>query len=535
MARSIEGVAIALSAALLGCALTGCSQGDPGVSPVMPSGTSTSAEAGAPEAPQSSEEALSVVAAEMGRGGNVYRTGNNGYQDEREWRLVSEIQTQDYPVDARDMQTDTSEYTYDGEGRLVSCIQYDDGAVEREDTWEYGDATTTHTTTNYEKSPEGLVTSVVTERGDEGESVETTYDASGAVAQTIEVTREENSGGYTRTQERRDSSGVVNYTNVSQYDGDGNLLTSTNYEGEPSESSVDSQYVYSYDEQGRDADSYSEYPGSEYGSSGGETHTAYAEDGSSVTIDADDLESGYYAGMVTFYVTDADGRTVRSYRNFSPFEESVLAPTNCYVTYDEDGNPELIVTEEGGSLVGKRTFSYDEEGNLISSVGAEFDNGELETVTYDLFQYENASTGERTEIPAIETLQIPELTGEDAELALNRYGDGPLDRVVYGEGQWLTELEPDEFGARSLIIDCMSVVPGEPLILVATLREGSMAMEHESVGHYETMDNGEVLFVSYNGTKLSLSDATEDTVCVHGTLADGTEINATANWAPIQY
>lgn len=530
MTRSIGGVAIALSAALLGGALTGCSQGDSGAPSVIPTTTPTSAEEESPEAPQSSEEARGVVAAEMGRGGTVYRTGNNGYQDEREWHLVSETQIQDYPADARDVQTDTSEYTYDGEGRLVSCVQYGDGAVEREDTWEYGDGATTHTTTNYEKSPEGLVTSVVTEQGDEGASVETTYDASGAVTQTIEVTREENADGYTRTQVRRDASGAVNYTNVRQYDGDGNLLRSTNYEGEPSESPVDSQYVYSYDEQGRDVDSYSEYPGSEYGSSGGETHTAYAEDGSSMTIDVDDLEGSVYAGMVTFYVTDADGRTVRGYRNFSPSEESVLAPTNSYVTYDEKGNPVLVVTEEGGSLVGKRTFNYDEEGNLISSVGAEFDNGEVEAVTYDLFQYENASTGEKTEVPAIDSLQIPELTGEDAELALNRYGDGPLDRVTYGEGRWEVELEPDEVGARYLIIDCTNIVPGQPLILAATTHEGGMEAESGSVGHYETMENGEVLLVTYTGTKLSLSDATEDTVRVRGTLADGTEVDATAQW-----
>lgn len=530
MTRSIEDVAIALSAALLGCTLTGCSQGDSGVPPVTSSGTSTRAEAGVPEAPQSSEEALGVVAAEMGRVGTTYRTGNNGYRNEREWRLVSETQIQDYPADARDTQTDISEYTYDVEGRLVSCTQYDDGVLEREDTWEYGDATTTHTTTNYEKSPEGLVASMITEQGDEGESVETTYDASGAVAQTIEVTREENAGGYTRTRVRRDSSGVVNYINVSQYDGDGNLLTSTNYEGEPSESSVDSQYVYSYDEQGRDADSYSEYPGSEYGSSGGETHTVYAEDGSSVALDVDDLAGGYYAGMVTFYVTDADDRTVRGYRNFSPAEESVLAPTNCYATYDEDGNPVLVVTEEGGSLVVKRTFNYDENGNLISSVGVDFDNGEVEAVVYDLFQYENASTGEKTEVPATESLQIPELTGEDAEFALNRYGDGPLDRVTYGEGRWEVELESDEVGTRYLIIDCTNIVPGQPLILAATTCESGMEAESGSVGHYETMENGEVLLVTYTGTKLSLSDATEDTVHVRGALADGTEVDETAQW-----
>lgn len=530
MTRIIESVAITLSLALLGYALTGCTQGDSRLQPVTSMGTQTSVEEKSPEAPQNSEEALGVVAAEMGRGGTVNRTGNSGYQDERAWRLVSETQIVDDPADTRGTQTSSSEYVYDSGGRLVSCTQYDDGAVERKESWEYDDATTTRTTTNYEKIPDGLVTKVVTERGDEGESVETTYDASGAVTQTIEVTREEGADGPTRTQVFRDASGVVNYTIVSKYDGDGNLLTSTNYDGELSESPVDSRYVCSYDEQGRDTDSYSEYLGSEYGASRGETHTAYAEDGSSVTIDVDDLEDAYHAGTVRFYVTDAEGRMIRGYRNLSPAEESSLAPTNCYAAYDEDGNPELVVTEEGGSLVGKRTFNYDEEGKLISSVGAEFDNGELEAVTYDLFQYENASTGEKTEVPTIESLQIPELTGEDAELALNRYGEGPLDRLVYGEGRWEVELEPDEISARYLIIDCTSIVPAQPLILAAMTREGGMALENESVGHYETMENGEVLLVTYTGTKLSLSDATEDTMHVRGTLSDGIEVDVTAHW-----
>ena len=530
MTWSIGSVAITLSLALLGCALTGCSQGNSVVQPVTSSGVPASAEEGSPEVPQSSEEALGVVAAEMGRGGTVYRTGNTGYQDERAWRLVSETQIIKDPTDTRGTQTSSSEYAYDSEGRLVGCVQYDDGTVEREESWEYDGSTTTHATTDYEKSPEGLVTKVVTEQGDGGSSKETTYNASGVVTQTVEMIREEDAGGSTRTRVRRDASGVVNYTNVSQYDGEGNLLTSTNYDGELSESPVDSQYVYSYDEQGRETDSHSEYPGSEYGSSGGETHTAYAEDGSSVTIDVDDLEGGYYAGMVTFYVTDAGGRMVRSYRNFSPSESSVLAPTNSYAMYDEKGNPALVVTEEGNTLVGKRTFNYDEEGKLISSVGAEYDNGELEAVTYDLFQYENASTGEKTEVPTIESLQIPELTGEDAELALNRYGDGPLDRLVYGEGRWEVELEPDEISARYLIIDCTNIVPGQPLILAAMTREGGMAIENESVGHYETMENGEVLLVTYTGTRLSLSDATEDTVHVRGTLSDGTEVDEAAQW-----
>lgn len=530
MIRSMGGIAIALSLVLAGCALTGCSQGDSELPSGMPSGGMASAEGESPEASRSSEEARGVALGEMGRGGAVYRLANTGYQDDRTWRLVSETQVRDFLTDARDIQTDTSEYAYDDRGRLVSCIQYDDGVVESEDAWEYGDSITARMTTDYEESPEGLVTKVVTEQGDDGESLETTYDASGRVTQTIEMVREDDADGYTRTRVRRDASGVVKYTNVGRYDAGGNLISSMNYDGEPDENTLRSQYTYSFDEQDRNTDSSSEYPGYEYGISRGETHTAYAEDGSSVTIDVDGLEGGYYAEIVMMYSADADGRMLRVYRNFSPAESSTAAPANSYATYDEDGNPTLVVTEMGNTLVAKRTFNYDEEGNLISSVGAEFSNGELNTVTYNLFQYENASTGEKTEVPTIEKLQIPELTGEDAELALNRYGDGPLDRLIYGEGRWQIELEPDEIGARSLILDSMSVVPGQPLILVATMHEGGMAVENESVGHYETMENGEVLLVTYTGAKLSLSDATEDTVRVRGTLADGTAVDATAQW-----
>lgn len=536
MAPSSRGVAISLVIALLCCSLAGCSLDFAGDKTSQSSAVPGLSDENNLDEPERSEEAKKVLVAAMGGGGFVARTMNDEYWDEREWRLVSESQIHSFLSGLGENQEEKYEYSYDDYGYMVSCTKSDNGVLEREYSWKTEDDITTRVVTDYEKSPEGAVTRMVKEDDGKGGSVETTYDESGAVVQTAEVTHEEDIDGYTQTHVRRDASGVVDFTKVSRYDADGSLLSSRSYDGEPSDLTLESETTYVHDEQGRDTDSYSENPGYEYGYANGESHTAYARDGSSVTIDVDGLSGGYYADIVTFTVESPDGRVLRRYRNLSADEFTTVAPENFYALYNEVGNPTLVVSERGNCLASKCSFDYDESGNLISGVEAEFDSsGELNSVTYYVFQYENVSTGEMTEVPAIESLLVPELTGEDAELALNRYGDCPLDRVVYGEGQWQADIGPDKIGTRNLVVNCMSIVPGQPLILVATTREGGMAIENESVGHYEAMENGEVLLVTYTGAKLSLSDATEDTVRVSGTLADGTEVNATAKWVPRDY
>ncbi len=535
MTRSFRGPSIALALALVGCQLSACSLGEVSASSSTSPGSSQSSDETELAELNRSEEAKKVLSSAMGGGGFSPRVTNTGYQDERTWRLVYEGKTHSFLSGSGGSNTDSYEYSYDDQGRLTGCTECGDGVVVREDSWAYDGSSITRTTCDYEKDPAGAITKVVTDQGDNGGSVETTYDGSGEIVQSTEITCEKDDEGYTRTLVRRDSSGVVDFTQVNRYNADDHLTSSTSYDGEPSELTLESESAYLYDEQGRDTDSFSEYPGYEYGSQNRATHTAYAQDGASATLSASGLQGGYNAEMVTFTVTDADGLVLRRYHNLSANEFSSVAPSNCYATYDEDGNPTKVVVEQGYELVSKCLFNYDENGNLLSAADADFNNGELRSVTYHVFQYENVLTGERTEVPSLDAIQVPELVGEDADLALNRYGEGPLDRVMYGEGQWQVELESDEFGARKLVIDCLNFAPGQSSIVIATAHEGGMAVEDESIGHYESMENGEVLLVTYTGARFSLSEATEDTVRVRGTMADGTEVDATASWFPDNY
>lgn len=530
--RLHSGSLIALIVALSVPLLSGCVNGGAEVpSDDVAGGLAISSTGSDQQADASiSVEAESLVAHDLSGSGFVVLLSNLGHQDEREWRLVSEDKVSIFLDDTRKESSESREYTYDDGGHLISCVEYSDGEVSREDAWEYRGNVIARSTAAYDGS--SYIARVVTERDDHGGSVETSYDASGAVTQIVTETRDEGQDGSTLVSVRADASGVTSYTSVREYDGNGHLTANRGYDGEQAEGTLEHEYLYFHDDLGRQIDSYSTYYGSTYGTSSSESHTIYAQDGTSATMRATEV-GGYFAETSEFTVSNPKGLVTRYTRNLSADRASSVPPLSRYATYDEDGNPTSVVTEQGSSLIGKRTFFYDEAGRLIWSAEAEYENGSPESVTYHLFEYENASTGERTATPSTDEIGIPELAESDALIALNREGDGPLDQLIYGTGEWRFDLKEDQFGARECVISYLSLGTGQSLIAVGVVHEGGMAFEDESAGLYETLDTGETLFVSYSGIRLCISDVNDDSAHMRGTLADGTEVDATGRWVSI--
>lgn len=459
------------------------------------------------------------------------------------WRLVQEA-TCYFDADEGSWRNgDAYDYRYDNQGMLVERNLYLSGTLQTTWTWEREDDRDICTIALHQESDENASTRIeMFEDGDTSRRVY--YDAAGDVtnAYTTTITVEDGSEHEVFTVEEGD--GTVSRTTITDRDERGNTVKSTTYAGDPETSGITggTQYEYVYDDNGRilDRTEYTQESGVSLLAS--EQHNWYGEGPERLEIYVHGPLMGTMYEELRLAAYDADGRLVFQRHEHDIMGDKSAPAEELYYLYDEKGNPISIITQELGVTVSKRVLTYDDYGNLISSVEAEYDEDtqEPDFICYNVYEYENADNDERTAAVDVAELEIPQFdSDEDAFSRKGAYFDTWFeDTLDGGWGYWEAQFPDTREGAvedRTLIISSYYGAASERTLELMTtdaaLGDVSSALHMSETSCYcVAVSDDKAWLLSADGARLTVARHGDDQIAVEGVLGDGTELDVMASW-----
>lgn len=449
--------------------------------------------------------------------------------ESREWRRSFKAT---YCYDPYRDENDTmnkQEDCYDDQGRVVQRRSYNGEILQSVRSWEYGQDATTCAFELYDVDGTVKDRSVTTTwTREDGTMVEEQTDASGELVMRRETGARQDASGSVRTDTRwsplDDQKSSVSY---SVYDTDGKLLLSQFYQGGTSEQEALLYWSksYDYDTQGREVEASCSVGASPYSLPWNE-YVEYASDGGKVTMRLENPAGASYADKIYVVAYDEEGRPYYVSVFYAGSADAAGDPTEDFITYNEDGNPVEIVRQSYGVTIERRTFTYDEDANLLYSVETKLDDdGQLQRVVYDVYQYQTIDGSRTTELADITALPRPQI--DDA----TRYE--PLNQSIVmarelhypedGVGWW--ESVENEEGV-SVGADFTSMIGAEPAVRIFVRREG--AIVSTSYASYAKRPDGELVVVGRDGARMRIRSNEDGSLAIVGTLGDGTVVDVNA-------
>lgn len=468
-----------------------------------------------------SSEASALVRRALGNGYLGFSSVNGA------WATVYQSQ---WEVDSSGSVEPYQEYelAYDSDKELVKQTTSNYGSLSSEQTWAYEGDTTTYTTIKNPGSDNEQAQITTSTRDGDNEHRETVeFDGT---KYTVDITTEQIDDGSTETTVQRDATGAVMFSNVLTCSDDGKPIEARSYAGEPERSSLTSEQIYTYDEQGRRISNITYSASDDETASNYGEYCVYGDDGSRALLSfSEDAHSDalHYTHVTAF---DDQGRLVYAYRSKGSAPRASIYPIEYVVSYDEFDNPAVMIGWQNQQPVYKQTFSYDSDGRLLSAV--EFSNDLATGVIsgrYFLFGYENLETGEKVEPRYDDTIELPTIEEKDYALTVaDVVGQEFIDAIYQDSSLWEAEIPEGMYDSSkpgSLGVACVPAADRPYQLMVYITDEGSLSVEWtEPAYHYQT-SGGQVLLIGCEGTRLVLTPSGESAYSVRGTLGASLEVD----------
>lgn len=425
-------------------------------------------------------------------------------------------------------------YGYDDDGRMAFADDYGEaGAHVSLVTWEYDGNQVVEETTRYSNGEESSREVTTTVEEEDGSSRSETRDAAGAPISSTEMTVEQDGDGSTETVISRDGNGTIVSAVTREFDAAGNLASYRTYEGDPATSPAQAEVVYEYDDEGRMLGSVrSDLADPLYGDDAWLEYSTYPEFGE-VTLHASGSSSGMSPDSFHFTVRDQQGNITYCFEDLDPDDEMGMSSTAYYIDYDGFGNPTELVRQDGGITTEKQVFDYDDYGNLLSAATVTFIGPEMPSqVEVDVYSYAG-DDDDAIEAVDPETVEIPEYTEDDSTYRLIYTQGTDFVEPMMDGGAWVfTYREADEETGMpaGLVTVAWNEHNAGRELWVGTVDEGGMAYDTNCLAQCYTAPDGSVYVAGYDGTRIVMTPAGEGAMEVEGALADGTPVDAVAEW-----
>lgn len=449
--------------------------------------------------------------------------------ESREWRRSFRAT---YCYDPYRDENDTmnmQEDSYDDQGRVVLRRSYNGEILQSVRAWEYGQDSTRCEFELYDANgnvKDQYVTTTWTQ--EDGTEVTEQTDASGELESRRETRSQQKESGTIKTDTLWvPSDDEKSSVSVTTYDSEGKVEKSQFFQGGTSEDEALLYWLtrHDYDSLGREVGSSRLVVASPYSVPWLE-YTQYASDDGRVTMRLENPSGASYADKIYVAAYDEKGRPYYVSVFYAGSVDAAGDPTEDYITYNEDGNPVETVRQSYGVTIERRTFTYDEDANLLYSVETQLDDdGQLQRVVYDVYQYQTIDGTRTTELADITELPCPQI--DDA----TRYE--PLNQSVVmarelhypedGVGWW-ESVEDDE--GVSVGADFTSMVGAEPAVRIFVRRGGTVVST--SYASYAKRPDGELVVVGRDGARARIRPNEDGSLTIVGTLGNGTVVDVNA-------
>lgn len=447
----------------------------------------------------------------------------------REWRRTFRGTFRHDPRNGENDTVSMQEDSYDDQGRVVLSREYSGERLQTETSWEYDQDVTRSVFRLFEE--DGSVRnqySTTSWTEEDGTEVVEQTDASGELEMRREVRSQKGAPETIETDKRwvpsdEEKSSLF----VTAYDSEGRVEESRFYQGGTTEEEALLYWAtrYDYDPLGREVGSGRLVVASPYSEPWLE-YTQYASDDGKVTMRLENPKGASLADKIYFTAYDEKGRPYYISTFYAGSAEAAGDPTEDFISYNEDGNPTEIVRQSYGVTVRRRTFAYDDDANLLYSVESRLDDeGQLQQVIYNIYQYQTVDGAETTERADLADVPCPQIDSATRYEPLNQ--SVVMARELHypedGIGWW--ESDEDE-GGVSVGVDFTSMVGAEPAVRIFVRREGTIA--RTSYASYAKRPDGELVVVGRDGARVRIRQNNDGSLAIVGTLGDGTAVDVDA-------